>query len=77
MGRRPWTQAALDAQLVKAAEAGDAAAIEWLAREGASPNAKAVGGWENGEPAAYIATRRGHMVAMETLLRLQLARQQP
>ena len=57
---------ALGLQLCEAAEAGDAAAIERLAGEGASPDAKN----ERGRPAVYRAAVYGHTAAVEALLRL-------
>eukprot|EP01045_Picozoa_sp_COSAG04_P021682 COSAG04_NODE_2359_length_4275_cov_28.443008_2_plen_188_part_00 len=59
-------QAAMDAQLIEATNAGDAAAIERLAAEGASPDAKGAGG----EPAVHRAAPYGHTAAVEALLRL-------
>ena len=58
-------QAALDEQLFSAAYQGDAAAIERLAGEGASPDAK-----DEGDPAVGWAARKGHTAAVEALLRL-------
>eukprot|EP01045_Picozoa_sp_COSAG04_P000336 COSAG04_NODE_7_length_45988_cov_220.188869_21_plen_212_part_00 len=57
---------ALDVQLCEAAKAGDVAAIERLAGEGVSPDAKN----EHGTPAVYCAAAGGHTAAMEALLRL-------
>ena len=57
---------ALDGQLWDAAMKGDAAAIERLAAEGASPNAKN----EYGEPAVWKAAYRGHAGAVSALVRL-------
>ena len=59
-------QAALDGQLCNAAEAGDAAAIERLAAEGASPDAKN----ERGHPAVFWAAFLGHADAVSVLVRL-------
>eukprot|EP01045_Picozoa_sp_COSAG04_P048007 COSAG04_NODE_18200_length_448_cov_1.636103_1_plen_96_part_10 len=59
-------QAALDGQLCDAADAGDAAAIERLAAEGASPDAKNERGW----PAVYVAAFLGHAGAVSALVRL-------
>eukprot|EP01045_Picozoa_sp_COSAG04_P019089 COSAG04_NODE_1822_length_5493_cov_33.626251_2_plen_429_part_00 len=56
--------AALDKQLIDAADEGDAAAIERLFREGASPDAKDARGY----PAVYEAASRGHTAAVEALL---------
>eukprot|EP01045_Picozoa_sp_COSAG04_P030579 COSAG04_NODE_5363_length_1641_cov_1.878080_2_plen_158_part_00 len=61
-------QAALDGQLFGAADTGDAAAIERLAAEGASPDAK--GGYENGVPAVWVAAGKGHAGAVSALARL-------
>ena len=61
-------QKALDRLLYDAAEKGDAAAIERLAAEGASPNAK--GGWQNGVPAVYMAALKGHAGAVSALAQL-------
>ena len=58
-------QAALDGQLCEAAKKGDAAAIERLAAEGASPSAKK-GGW----PAVVTAAVGGHAGAVSALARL-------
>ena len=55
---------ALGVRLCDAAGAGDAAAIERLAGEGASPDAKD----EEGQPAVVLAA--WHTAAMEALLRL-------
>ena len=52
-------------QLWDAAAEGDAAAIERLAAEGASPDAK-----KYGSPAVYLAARRGHAGAVSALVRL-------
>ena len=59
-------QAALDRRLWAAAHKGDAAAIERLAAEGASPNAKG----EYGDPAVYMAAAKGHAGAVSALVRL-------
>ena len=59
-------QRALDARLWEAAKAGDAAAVERLAGEGASADAKDEDGW----PAVVIAAREGHTEVVEALLRL-------
>ena len=60
-------QAALDKQLYGAAAyKGDAAAIERLAGEGASPDAKDEHRW----PAVTSAALKGHTAAVEALLRL-------
>ncbi len=59
-------QAALDGQLCEAAATGDAAAIERLAAEGASPSAKN----EDGLPALYMAACNGHAGAVSALARL-------
>ena len=59
-------QAALDARLYEAAEGGDAAAVERLAGEGASADAKN----ETGYPAVVMAAREGHTEVVEALLRL-------
>eukprot|EP01046_Picozoa_sp_COSAG06_P044396 COSAG06_NODE_5975_length_3174_cov_8.128130_2_plen_309_part_00 len=56
----------LNPQLVEAAEAGDVAAIERLAGEGASPDAKR----GDGIPAVYMAAYKEHTAAVEALLRL-------
>eukprot|EP01045_Picozoa_sp_COSAG04_P007329 COSAG04_NODE_381_length_15461_cov_843.360370_7_plen_379_part_00 len=56
----------LDDPLCKAAGEGDAAAIERLAGEGASPDAKDGYGW----PAVCRAADGGHTAAVEALLRL-------
>ena len=71
---RPWraqtlgaeAQAALDEQLYKAATAGDAAAVERLAAEGASANAYN----EHRGPVLNSAAHKGHTTVVETLLRL-------
>eukprot|EP01045_Picozoa_sp_COSAG04_P002540 COSAG04_NODE_93_length_26686_cov_10.174364_7_plen_153_part_00 len=62
-------QPALDGQLWEAAREGDAAAIERLAAEGASPDAK--GGW-NDVPAVHAACNghAGHADAVSALARL-------
>ena len=60
-------QAALDGQLWGAAKKGDVAAIERLAVEGASPDAKDV---KYGLPAVCAAAEGGHTAAVEALLRL-------
>ena len=60
-------RAALDKQLWAAAGKGDAAAIERLAAEGASPDAK--GGW-NDAPAVVWAADGGHAGAVSALVRL-------
>ena len=57
---------ALDGRLCAAAEEGDAAAIERLVAEGASPDAKN----EHGIPAVYSAAARGHAGAVSALARL-------
>ena len=57
---------ALDKQLADAADKGDAAAIERLAGEGASPDAKD----EYGNAAVWLAAAYGHTAAVEALLRL-------
>ena len=58
---------ALDDQLFTAAEGGDAAAVERLAGEGASADAKN----EDGEyPAVVAAAVKGHTEVVEALLRL-------
>ena len=49
-------RADLDKQVWMAAYKGDVAAIERLAAEGASPDAKS----EHGEPAVYTAALRGY-----------------
>ena len=49
-----------------AGQAGDAAAIERLAGEGASPDAKG----ERGTPAVVMAADRGHAGAVSALVRL-------
>ena len=59
-------QKALDGQLFAAAQQGDAAAIERLAAEGASPDAK---DWLVA-PAVYVAASRGHAGAVSALARL-------
>ena len=59
-------QAALDGQLWEAASKGDAAGIERLAAEGASPDAKNQGGF----PAVWVAAARGHAGAVSALVRL-------
>ena len=59
-------QAALDARLFTAAEGGDAAAVERLAGEGASADAKN----GNGTPAVARAALEGHTEVVEALLRL-------
>ena len=65
-------QAALDGQLWEAAaDEGDAAAIERLAAEGASPNAKEYGTW--GDPAVVVAADNGHAGAVSALVRLGAA----
>ena len=59
----------MDAQLWDAAQQGDAAAIvaiERLAAQGASPDAKS----GNGEPAVWRAAFRGHVGAVTALARL-------
>ena len=61
-------QAALDGRLVDAARQGDAAAIERLAAEGASPNAK--GGYDGSFPAVWVAVEKGHAGAVSALVRL-------
>ena len=58
-------QAALDGQLYDAAKEGDAAAIERLAAQGASPNAK-----QRGKPAVVRAALNGHAGAVSALVRL-------
>ena len=58
-------QTALDGKLWEAAREGDAAAIERLAAEGASPNAK-----KYGVPAVYGAAFYGHAGAVSALVRL-------
>eukprot|EP01045_Picozoa_sp_COSAG04_P010097 COSAG04_NODE_608_length_12095_cov_54.626709_10_plen_499_part_00 len=65
-------QVALDEQLWKAAEAGDAVAIERLAGEGASPGAREQddGALLGQRPAVYMAAQGGHTAAVEALLRL-------
>ena len=60
-------QAALDGQLYEAAKKGDAAAIERLAAEGASPDAK---GGSYGTPAVAMAAAYGHAGAVSALVRL-------
>ena len=68
--KRP-TQAALDGQLCEAAMKGDVSAIERLAAEGASPNAKSRAGVPDNEaPAVVIAAWRGHARAVSALVRL-------
>ena len=57
-------QAALDKQLREGAMRGDAAAIERLAQEGASPDAT------DGTTAVFLAAERGHTAAVYTLVRL-------
>ena len=67
--RQPLTEEerlALDAQLYTAAKDGDAAAVERLAGEGASADAKHEGGW----PAVVWAAHQGHTEVVEALLRL-------
>ena len=59
-------QADLDWQLWDAACKGDVAAIERLAAEGASPNAKS----RHGTPAVVMAAHNGHAGAVSALLRL-------
>jgi len=59
-------QVMAELQFCKAAVAGDAAAIERLAGEGASPDAKN----EDGTPAVCGAAWKGHTAAVEALLRL-------
>eukprot|EP01045_Picozoa_sp_COSAG04_P026775 COSAG04_NODE_3785_length_2534_cov_1.593429_3_plen_318_part_01 len=59
-------QAALGKQLCDAAKKGDAAAIERLVGEGASPDAKRA----DGLPAVVVAALLGHTAAVEALLRL-------
>eukprot|EP01047_Picozoa_sp_COSAG01_P138076 COSAG01_NODE_68677_length_263_cov_0.945122_1_plen_62_part_10 len=56
----------MDEQLRKAAGVGDATAIERLAGQGASPNAKDA----SGLPALWRAAALGHTAAVEALLRL-------
>ena len=56
----------MDEQLWQAALEGDAAAIERLAAEGASPDAK----HSNGEPAVVRAALNGHAGAVSALVRL-------
>ena len=58
-------QPALDGQLITAANKGDAAAIERLAAEGASPDAK-----EGGRSAVSMAACKGHAGAVSALARL-------
>ena len=58
-------QAALDARLWAAAKGGDAAAVERLAGEGASADAK-----DDWGPAVAAAAEKGHTEVMEALLRL-------
>eukprot|EP01045_Picozoa_sp_COSAG04_P001709 COSAG04_NODE_57_length_30587_cov_86.784632_33_plen_269_part_00 len=60
-------QKALDGQLWGAAEKGDAAAIERLVAEGASPNAKS---GHFGAPAVVEAAINGHAGAVSALVRL-------
>ncbi len=60
-----FEQAALDERLHDAARNGDAAAIERLAAEGASPDAK-----KYAEPAVYRAAINGHAGAVSALARL-------
>ena len=57
---------ALDGQLYDGAGKGDVAAIERLAAEGASPNAKS----EDGYPAVYWAAGTRHAGAVSALVRL-------
>ena len=59
-------QAALDEQLWEAAKAGDVVAIERLAAEGASADAKD----EHGNPAVFVAAKGGHTAAVDALLQL-------
>ena len=59
--------AALDARLWKAASAGDAAALERLAAEGASADARDE---RHGCPAVCQAAYKGHTEVVEALLRL-------
>ena len=59
-------QEALDARLFEAAEGGDAAAVERLAGEGASADAKD----EHEKPAVAAAAMKGHTEVVEALLRL-------
>ena len=61
-----FEQAALDERLWDAAEKGDVAAIERLAAEGASPDAKD----ERGDPAVATAALKGHAGAVSALVRL-------
>eukprot|EP01045_Picozoa_sp_COSAG04_P000339 COSAG04_NODE_7_length_45988_cov_220.188869_24_plen_356_part_00 len=63
--RTPEEQAVLNVQLCAAAREGDAAAIERLAGEGASPDAKD----RDGDPAVWLAAYEGHPAAVEALLR--------
>ena len=60
-------QAALDGQLWEAATKGDVAAIERLAAEGASPNAKD----KHGRPAVYMAAHHGRAGVVSALVRLR------
>ena len=59
-------RAALDEELFEAAKKGDAAAIERLAAEGASPNAKN----KDERPAVWRAAWEGHAGAVSALVRL-------
>ena len=64
-----WLRAlrdALDAQLLDAVNNRDVAAIERLAAEGASPDAKL----SNGNPAVVEAAEHGHAGAVSSLVRL-------
>lgn len=56
--------AALDRQLVAAAQAGDAAAIERLIGQGANPNARGL----NDAPAVLLATHGNHVAAARVLI---------
>eukprot|EP01045_Picozoa_sp_COSAG04_P020456 COSAG04_NODE_2096_length_4799_cov_2.971489_4_plen_391_part_00 len=60
-------QEAMDGQLWEAARDGDAAAIERLAAEGASPDAKD----EYGQPAVFLAALYGRAGAVSALARLE------
>ena len=61
-----WDRRKLDEQFFDAAAKGDAAAIERLAAEGASPDAKDGSGF----PAVYVAAAYGHAGAVSALVRL-------
>ena len=64
--KKPALNPALAGQLYEAASAGNVAAIERLAAQGASPDAKDALGW----PAVYVAAVMGHAGAVSALVYL-------